>query len=33
VKLTNLGNASYEEISGVVMPGRGIVGGLSVVVR
>jgi iron complex outermembrane recepter protein len=33
VQLTNLGNARYEEIAGVVMPGRGIAGGLEFVIK
>jgi iron complex outermembrane receptor protein len=33
VQLTNLAGAHYEEILGVVMPGRGIVGGLEFVLR
>jgi iron complex outermembrane receptor protein len=28
LQLTNIGNTSYQDIPGVVMPGRGIVGGL-----
>jgi iron complex outermembrane receptor protein len=33
VQLTNLAKARYEEIAGVVMPGRGILGGLELVIR
>jgi iron complex outermembrane recepter protein len=32
VQLTNLTNSSYQEILGVAMPGRGVVGGLELVV-
>ncbi len=31
VQLTNIGDTSYEEIPGVVMPGRGILGGIEIV--
>jgi len=30
VQLTNLTNTKYEEIAGVAMPGRGVVGGMEV---
>jgi iron complex outermembrane receptor protein len=33
VRLTNVGNASYQEIAGVAMPGRAAMGGIEVVVR
>ena len=33
VQLSNLTNASYEEIQGVVMPGRTVIGGVEVVMR
>ncbi len=33
VQLTNLANADYQEVLGVVMPGRGIVGGIEFVIR
>ncbi len=33
VRLTNLGNTSYQEIAGVAMPGRALMGGIEVVVR
>ena len=32
VQLTNLTNTSYQEIPGVVMPGRGILGGVEIIV-
>ena len=31
LRFTNLTNADYQEILGVAMPGRGIVGGLELV--
>jgi len=33
VQLTNLNEARYQEIPGVAMPGRGVMGGLEIVVR
>jgi iron complex outermembrane receptor protein len=33
LQLTNLMNADYQEIQGVVMPGRGIIGGLEIWLR
>src|SRR6185369_11939449 len=33
LQVTNVSNTSYEEIRGVVMPGRTIVGGVEVVLR
>jgi iron complex outermembrane receptor protein len=33
VQLTNLNNASYQEIAGVAMPGRGVLGGIELIIR
>jgi iron complex outermembrane receptor protein len=33
LRLSNLANMSYEEVQGVVMPGRTIIGGLELVLR
>lgn len=33
LQLTNLAGARYEEISGIVMPGRGVLGGLELALR
>jgi iron complex outermembrane receptor protein len=33
LRLSNLTNASYQEIQGVAMPGRSVVGGVELVLR
>ena len=33
LRLSNLANMSYEEVQGIVMPGRSIIGGLELVLR
>jgi hypothetical protein len=33
VQLSNLTNTSYEEIQGIAMPGRTVIGGVELVLR
>jgi iron complex outermembrane receptor protein len=33
LRLSNLANMSYEEVQGVIMPGRTVIGGLELVLR